>query len=268
MNAVKEPLVLDLEPEPKAAPGPLQVVRPAQLMAPTPAHLLQAAIDKGMGIEAIEKFMDLQDRWEKREAEKAFVAAITQFKQNPPEIVKRKRVFFESSKGDVDYMHAELADVCAAAIRGLAEVGISHRWELKQEGDRITVTCILTHAMGHSERTMLTGSPDNSGSKNNIQAVGSTVTYLERYTLMAATGLAAKGMDTDGRGGGGPQLISPQQVMDLEALISEHGLNRTNVLKWLKVEKLEDLQAQHYTAAVQGLRAKVQAKNSTQQKAG
>ena len=31
-----------------------------------------------------------------------------------------------------------------------------------------------------------------------IQAIGSTVTYLERYTLLAVTGLAVAGTDTDG----------------------------------------------------------------------
>ena len=53
--------------------------------------------------------------------------------------------------------------------------------------------------MGHSEETTLKAPPDTSGSKNSIQAIGSTVTYLERYTLLAATGMAAAGMDNDGR---------------------------------------------------------------------
>jgi hypothetical protein len=59
------------------------------------------------------------------------------------------------------------------------------------------VTCILTHEKGHSEETSLQGPPDTSGSKNSIQAVGSSVTYLCRYTLLAACGLAAS-EDTDG----------------------------------------------------------------------
>jgi hypothetical protein len=55
--------------------------------------------------------------------------------------------------------------------------------------------------MGHSERTPLEASPDASGGKNGIQAVGSTVTYLQRYTLLSATGMAVQDQDDDGRGG-------------------------------------------------------------------
>ena len=88
----------------------------------------------------------------------------------------------------------------ALVIQGetLSAVGISHKWKMCQSPE-ISVTCVLTHEMGHSEETTLKASPDTSGSKNSIQAIGSTVTYLERYTLLAAVGLAAAGMDNDGR---------------------------------------------------------------------
>jgi hypothetical protein len=41
--------------------------------------------------------------------------------------------------------------------------------------------------------------PDDSGGKNKIQAIASAKSYLERYTLLAITGLATKDMDDDGR---------------------------------------------------------------------
>jgi hypothetical protein len=69
--------------------------------------------------------------------------------------------------------------------------------------------------MGHSEEgAVLEGAPDTSGSKNSIQAVGSTVSYLERYTLLAATGLAAKDQDDDGRGGAPAGDAKPMPRMD------------------------------------------------------
>ena len=42
-------------------------------------------------------------------------------------------------------------------------------------------------------------SPDDSGGKNPIQSIGSTITYLERYTILALTGLATKEQDDDGK---------------------------------------------------------------------
>jgi hypothetical protein len=50
------------------------------------------------------------------------------------------------------------------------------------------------------EETTLPGMPDLSGNKNPIQAIGSAVTYLQRYTLKAALGLTvSKEEDDDAR---------------------------------------------------------------------
>ena len=163
----------------------------------TPVELLRIAVSQNADIDKLTKLMDLQERWERNEARKAFVVAMNAFKSAPPTISKNKQVSFQSAKGPVDYKHATLDHVCDAVIGGLSKHGISHRWKVEQTTEWITVTCILTHELGHSEETKLMGAPDNSGSKNTIQAIGSTVTYLERYTLLAATGLAAAGTDDD-----------------------------------------------------------------------
>lgn len=232
------------------------VVRAMEPAVVTPMRMLQIAMDQGADLAKLEQLMALQERWEKSEARKAYVAAIARFKKNPPEILKRKRVHFENNKGGTtSYMHAELADVCAGAIRGLAEVGISHHWEVEQDASLITVHCVLTHEQGHSERTTLKGPADQSGGKNAIQAIASAVTYLERYTLLAATGLATRGTDNDG-GGAGEELITEEQVADLEALITEVGANRERFLKYGGIESLSEIRAKNYAAAVAALEAK------------
>jgi hypothetical protein len=66
----------------------------------------------------------------------------------------------------------------------------------------VGVTCFLTHRMGHKDDgTYIEAPADTSGKKNAIQAVGSTITFLQRYTLLAAVGLAPKDAipDDDGR---------------------------------------------------------------------
>jgi hypothetical protein len=165
----------------------------------TPAHLLQIAVAQGADIDKLKQLMDLQERFEVREARKAFVAAMNKFKSNPPDIKKNKLVQFDTSKGQTSYRHATLDHVCDEVTKGLSGVGITHAWKVGQEKDGlITVTCVLTHELGHSETTQLMGFPDDSGGKNKIQAIGSTCSYLQRYTLLAACGLAA-GDDNDGR---------------------------------------------------------------------
>lgn len=168
----------------------------------TPMVMLNMAVQQGADLDRLQKLMDLQERWEKNEARKAFVAAMVEFKRDPPEIFKTSHVKF----GNTEYMHATIGDVATITAGALAEHGISHRWDVDQNEKKITVTCILTHALGHSESVKLTSEADTSGGKNAIQAIASATTYLQRYTLLAAAGLATKDQpDDDGRGAGTAQ---------------------------------------------------------------
>lgn len=233
-----------------ASAAQVAMLRPETPATVTPMHMLQAAMDRGADLDKLQQLMDLQQRWEASEARKAFVGAMTVFKANPPDIIKTKLV----SYGNTSYKHATLADVCAAAIQGLAQVGISHRWDVEQS-DRITVTCVLTHELGHSERVSMTAPADTSGQKNPIQAIASAVSYLQRYTLLSITGLAARDQDDDGQGAD-VATITGAQAADLTALAEEVGLNIDKLLAWLKVERVEDLAAVHYQKAVAALESR------------
>ncbi len=164
----------------------------------TPADIVLYAMKNGGSIAEIREFMQLQREWEADEARKAFVAAMAEFKKSPPEVVKDKLVGYKNKDGTfTGYMHATIGNVTGAIVAGLAEHGFSHRWDLVQKGGEITVTCILTHKLGHSESTPMSGTKDDSGKKNLIQQVASTITYLQRYTLLLATGIATKDQADD-----------------------------------------------------------------------
>jgi hypothetical protein len=175
----------------------VQVIEQDNSMALTPMTLINMAVSQGADVDKLEQLMGLQERWEKNEARKAYVSAISAFKSDPPDIYKTKLVAF----GNTRYKHALIGDVNAIIIDCLTKHGLSHRWEVDQSNG-ITVSCIITHSMGHSELTKMTAPADTSGQKNNIQSIASTVTYLQRYTLLAATGLTTKDMpDNDAMGG-------------------------------------------------------------------
>lgn len=245
-------------------PGPLEVYReppaPARSGPVTPMQLLQVAMDQGADLVKLEQLMALQERWEANEARRAYVAAMAEFKRTPLRIEKRKRVnFANKTGGQTDYMHATLAHVCDVVVPRLAAVGISHSWDPRQEGGIIYVTCKLTHNRGHSESTTLFASADQSGGKNAIQAVISTVTYLKRDTLKSICGVAEHDdeSDDDGRAAGKRvETITENQALDLEALITEVGANRAGFLGWCKVDDLRNLPASKLNAAVQALEAR------------
>lgn len=186
-------------------------------VAVTPMAMLQIAVEKGASVEQLERLMALQERYEANEAKKEFVAALAKFKENPPEILKNIKVSF----GNTKYSHAGLDQASDKIGAALAEVGISHTWEVQQDGPKIKVTCILTHSRGHSERVSMEGSADTSGSKSANQAIASTTSFFQRYTLLMAVGVAPKNVDDDGRGGGGgPKAMDPRTKADFEGQIA------------------------------------------------
>lgn len=224
----------------------------------TPMDLLRMAVSQNFDIDKLEKLMALQREWEANEARKAFVAAMNAFKQNPPEILKNKHVKF----GQTEYDHATLDAVCRAIIEGLSKHGISHRWRPEQGDGWVKISCILMHDLGHCEETSLIGPPDNSGSKNPIQAISSTVTYLERYTLLAATGLAAANTDTDGRvtngnGASGERVPSDWLKEQCEWFASakdREELDKLFKAAYAKASKLNDRHAQERLIAAKDAR--------------
>lgn len=156
--------------------------------------------DSNIDIDKLSKLLDVQERWERNEAKKAYVEAMAAFKASPPTIKKDRHVKFDTQKGKTEYFHASLENVTATINQALSKHGLTASWTTVQNNGSVTVTCVITHVFGHSESTSLTSAPDTSGSKNPIQAIGSAVSYLQRYTLLSLVGLATEGQDDDGAG--------------------------------------------------------------------
>jgi hypothetical protein len=220
----------------------------------SPASMMMAAISKGMDLDKLEKFMQLQENWEANEAKKAYYKAMALFSQNAPEIVKDRQVSFGAGKAS--YTHASLANVSNSIRAELGKYGLSPKWITVQNEGIITVTCTITHELGFSESTSLSAAPDTSGNKNSIQAVGSTITYLERYTLLALTGLATKDMDDDGNGSSSqPDKITEAQVNEIKKIIEDKNIDIVPFFKWAKVTKIEDITAKAFKEVMDKLKS-------------
>lgn len=183
------------------------------LAAESPNQLIALALERQADPNTLSKLMDLQERWEAGQARKAYVAAMTAFKQEAPAVLKKNdTVDFTTQKGRTRYNYANLGSIVQEITAILGKHELSASWSTHQDGNNVTVTCHVTHIAGHRESVTLTGPIDESGNKNRIQAVGSTVTYLQRYTLLAALGLAT-GEDDDNAGGNGqhPEMKEPQK---------------------------------------------------------
>lgn len=210
--------------------------------------IMALAVGKG-DLDKIEKMMELQERFEEREAKKAYHVAMTAFKTNPPKIYKDALVSFNNT----EYKHAKLGNVTEKISTELSKQGLSAAWTTSQEKG-IAVTCKITHIMGHSESTTLEAAADSSGGKNAIQAIGSTVTYLERYTLLALTGLATH-EDDDGAGTEA-EYIDDEQLATLNEWIETTKTKLVKFNAFMKVESLDKILAKDYNVALDSLKRK------------
>jgi len=214
---------------------------PRALVPVDPMAMLNRAVESGADIEMIEKLMGLQERWESNNARKAFDEAVAAAKAEIPPIER-------NATGHNEKRYANFAAIAKVVDPILGRYGLSYRFRTMQN-ERISVTCILSHKAGHSEETTLAGPADSSGNKNAIQAIGSTLTYLQRYSLVQMLGLAAAA-DDDGKAGSGAATITEAQAGQIIDLIEAKGADRKAFLKWAKQEKVEDIPADQFESCI------------------
>ena len=228
--------------------GPSSLISESRAVLATIERL---ALDPTVSVEKMDQILQMQERILDRRARMAFAEAIADAKAEMPAILKNKHVGFEAkdkTKADTSYWHEDFAEIAKTVDPILGKYGLSYRFRtIGEPGKPVTVTCIVAHREGHQEETTLTAPHDASGNKNAIQAIGSAVTYLQRYTLKAALGLAAS-RDDDARSVGA-ETISEEQVNALTALAAKAGRTVQRLCDWAKVETLDHLTVAQFEEA-------------------
>jgi hypothetical protein len=192
-------------------------------------QFLMRAIESNAAPETIEKMMVLKERYEAGEARKAFFQAMQLFQEIKPELKRNTPVKYTTKSGGVtDYNFCPLSEIEKQLKEPLSQCNLSYRFEngLTEHGG-FTVTCIVSHVAGHSERTTMAAPADGSGNKNAIQAIGSTSTYLMRYTLIAAFALTTADDDDDGSSNSD---LPFQRVLEQNKLLQDANLLQAIVM--------------------------------------
>ena len=216
-----------------------------------PMTMLDRAVQNGSSIEVLTKLMDLAERWEETQARKAFDVALARAKAEIPVVIK-------SATGHNSKKYADFAALARAVDPIIGKHGLSYRFRTTQNGT-INVTCILSHEAGHYEENTLAGPADTSGNKNAIQSIGSTLTYLQRYSLVQALGIAAS-EDDDGKAAGIGSAITEDQAIAIRELIEsiDDKSAEARFLKWLKVKAVAEIPAARFDEAFAALKKAAQ----------
>lgn len=196
----------------------------------SPQNLISLAIEKGASIEQLEKLLALKERWDAIQANKSFISAMSTFQKEVPTIEKRKLVNYPSKSGGmVNYKYAELGEIDETIKGPMAANGLSKRWQITEEGEKLICTCIISHIDGHTEHTSMSSLKDASGNKNEIQSRASAISYLQRYTLIGALGLTTASEDNDGSSAG-----------DIKSEPVSHNVQQEDTREWLSEAKFKE----------------------------
>lgn len=217
----------------------------------TPMDMVSRALEMGVTGDILKQMMDLRDREEAKMARRAFDSAISRAKAKMSPVVK-------NATGHNSKRYADFSAIARMVDPILSEYGLSYRFKTTQI-DKITVTCVLSHEDGHSEETTLSAPSDTTGNKNAIQAIGSTITYLSRYSLMASLGLSAS-EDDDGRSAGKSEdqlrTISQDQMKTILALLEETESDVEKFCQVGKIGSVSEMFSSQYDSAIQLLNQK------------
>lgn len=187
-----------------------------------------AARDPNVNVEKMHGLLDVQERMMNKQAEIEFNAAFAEMQSEIPRITKDGSI---KISGKVQSTYATYDQIDASIRPLLVKYGFGLRFnsEIVPDGKSVIITGTLSHRSGHSITDRIPLGFETSGSKNNVQAVGSTISYGKRYLVSMLLNLVFEGEDDDGQKAG-YKPITAQQAQILKDLIRETGTDTKKLL--------------------------------------
>lgn len=187
-----------------------------------------------------QRVVDDAEAQRRRAAEVAFAQALPAMQAALPPIPKR-------GTGDRKHRYARWEDISPLVTPVLAEHGFSLQFPTEVSDNKITMRARLRHRDGHyedSERFVLPA--DTSGSKNAVQALGSSTTYAKRYVSGLVLNLVFEDeVDDDGEAAGGG-FLSDEQVETLRELVDITNTDISQFFAFAKASSWETIPAKSF----------------------
>ncbi len=222
----------------------------------------RAAADPNTDVDKLDRLLSVYERVKANEARALYMKALSKMQPKLPVIGKRGKIEIREKDasgkrtGDVQQAtkYALWEDINEAITPILSKHGFGLSFRTGQAADgKITVTGILSHSAGHQEDTTITLMHDSTGSKNNVQAIGSSISYGKRYTATLLLNITSRGEDDDGKAAGALEPVDEEQLTALRNAVEETGADLDKFVAYLKVPSLEELPASRYAEAMKAL---------------
>lgn len=205
--------------------------------------ILRAVADPNVDASKLHSLLDFQERLIASQAKQSFNEDFIKLQDKLPNIEEKGRIDLGKGKPQ---KYALFEDIQDAIKPVLQEFGFSISYRTAYAGDTVLATTILKHRMGHEEQTTIALPKDKSGSKNETQAVGSSLSYGFRYGTRAILGLRMGGIDDDAKATNVKYITSTQQ----EAIQKALGPFEEEWLKEVKLTSVSDIHSDQFDRAL------------------
>jgi hypothetical protein len=219
----------------------------------------RAARDPAVDIGKLQQLMEMRDRIEAKASEKAFDLAMTKAQS------EMRAVAADSNNPQTKSKYASYFALDKALRPTYTKCGFSLSFNTGDAPESmVRVICRVAHNDGHGRDYHIDMPADGKGAKGGdvmtkTHATGSAISYGMRYLLKMIFNIAV-GEDDDGNAASGDP-ITEQQVEVIQGLIVESGADIPRFCAYLKVERVEDIPAKKFDAAVAMLKKKKEAKS-------
>ncbi|WP_442577839.1 ERF family protein [Mesorhizobium sp. ASY16-5R] len=211
------------------------------------AVIERAATNPNVDIEKMERLLAMQERIMSRDAEMAFNTDFAQMQAEIPSITEKGEI--KNTAGAVQSRYAKFEDINAVIKPILQKYGFAISFRTGFEDKAILVTGVLCHKMGHKVETTMALPLDSSGSKNNVQGVGSSTSYGKRYTMCALLNISTGGEDDDAQTAEVSYISETQRDIILEKL-DRAGKTAADLCKSLKIETLTEIRLEWFDSVI------------------
>jgi ERF superfamily len=223
------------------------------------------ALDPCADVQKLERMVAMYERLRAKEAELAYNAAKGRILKRLADIkiVKNRPVLSEIDKGKRQkgvfeaFRYAPLEEIDKHLRPLLAEVEMDLSYSDEPwEGGGIVIRGRLKHLpSGHYEDSFMPAPLDTTGGKSNVQAVGSTNSFLRRYVACNIFNIVVVGDDDDGTGGNIDETQT-RTILDLMKK-AKVGLKFLKYMRARSVEEAGSLEAAIATIAARDYRKAV-----------
>lgn len=160
------------------------------------AVISRAATDKDVDVSKMERLLDMQERVMAKQAEMSFYSDMSALQDDMPTIKKEGEI---KVGGQLRSRYARFEDILGQTKPLLKNYGFSVAFKSNFVDGQLEITGILSHRFGHKESTTMRLPFDDSGAKNQVQMIGSSVSYGKRYVYCMLLNINITEDDDDGQ---------------------------------------------------------------------